>query len=300
MAGLFISYRRDDAAADVDRLVNDLSWRCRRDRVFTDRDIRAGDDFERVLVEKIKSCDVVLVVMGPHWLDVKSPDTGKRRLDEEHDWVRMEVALALEKEKLVIPVRIAGAPFPKPEQLPLPIRDLAKKNALDLGRSRRASDLNALVEQFPPSLGVRRDVTGEEAAGWTSVFLVPIALLVSVHLLAMFALSDWLVDSLPAWVPVDARVFSFALALILGARQALQFRSLFGDRLRIGFAIALGATVLDSILVPLLGGADIVPRSAAEVVSFTLLLAGTLGAYLIGAELVALWLAQGFDRREAR
>jgi TIR domain len=300
MAGLFISYRRDDAAADVDRLVNDLSWRCRRDRVFTDRDIPAGADFRQVLVKKIETCDVVLVVMGPHWLDVKSPDTGKRRLDEEHDYVRMEVALALEQDKLVIPVRIAGAPFPRAEELPEPIRDLAHKNALDLGRSRRAADLNALVEQFPPSIGVRRDVTGEQAAGWTSVFLVPIALLVSVHLLAMFAVSDWLVDRLPGWVPVDARVFSLVLALVLGARHAFQFRSLFADRLRIGSVIAIGAAVLDSILVPLLGRADVVPRSAVEFIAFTLLFVGILGAYLVGAELVALWLAQGFDRREGR
>jgi hypothetical protein len=296
MAGLFISYRRDDAA-DVDRLFNDLAWRCSRDRVFMDRDIPAGADFRDVLTRKLDSCDVVLVVIGPQWLELRNPETGNRRLDEEGDYVRMEVALALEKGKLVIPVRIAGARFPQADELPEAIRELAKRNALDLGRSRRAADLNDLVKQFPPSL-----VCGEEPSGhpgsWTSVLLVPIVLLASTHVIAMFWLSDWLQDWLPAWVPVDARLFSVALSLVLGARLALQFRTLLGERLRIGFSIAIGATVLDSVLVPLLGGADIVPKSGTEVLAFTLLFAGILGGYLVGAELAALSLTRGRDGRE--
>jgi len=289
MAGLFISYRRDDAAADVDRLFNDLTWRCRRDRVFMDRDIPGGADFKEVLSAKLETCDVLLAVIGPKWLDLTNPETGRRRLDDENDYVRMEVALALEKKKIVIPVILPEARFPNAEELPESIRALAGKNAFDLRRSRRALDLNDLVKQFPLSAGCGQELTIEGAGRvWVYLLLVSIAVLTSVHVFAVF------------WLPVDARLLSAALSFLLGAGHTFQFRLVRWAKLLIGVGIAVGSVVLDSVIVPLLGEESIIPQSAAEVREFALFVALILAAYLAGAVLADGLLSRGKDRRGPR
>jgi hypothetical protein len=53
MAGIFISYRRDDASGHAGRLFDRLAARFGRDRVFMDvTDIAPGEDFTRVRDEK--------------------------------------------------------------------------------------------------------------------------------------------------------------------------------------------------------------------------------------------------------
>src|SRR4051794_38513017 len=98
MAGIFISYRRDDAAADAGRLHDDLRRRHTRD-VFLDLSMRAGVDFHEALFARVKSCDVLLALIGPRWLQARNEVTGERRLDEESDYVRQEIEAALTMHK---------------------------------------------------------------------------------------------------------------------------------------------------------------------------------------------------------
>ena len=69
MGGIFINYRGEDsqtAAALIDR---ELTARFGSDRVFLDcRSIPAGSDFADELLERVRACSVLLVVIGPHWL----------------------------------------------------------------------------------------------------------------------------------------------------------------------------------------------------------------------------------------
>jgi hypothetical protein len=89
MAGIFINYRQEDAAADAGRLFDDLRRRCKDEHVFMDLTIEAGKDFRAALSEKLETCDVLLALMGPRW-----------PLDEEQDFVRLEIATALAHDKL--------------------------------------------------------------------------------------------------------------------------------------------------------------------------------------------------------
>jgi hypothetical protein len=74
-------------------------WWCnrmpRRDRIITlDVDsIPLGSDFIKVLREEVGKCDTLLAIIGRHWLDARDAD-GKRRLDNENDFVRVEMATA--------------------------------------------------------------------------------------------------------------------------------------------------------------------------------------------------------------
>ena len=59
-------------------------------------------------------------------------DGGARRLDDPHDLVRQEIALALERDKKVIPVLFDDTPVPPADLLPEPLKALADCDAFTL------------------------------------------------------------------------------------------------------------------------------------------------------------------------
>jgi hypothetical protein len=80
-------------------------------------DIPAGVDFIEHLEMQLLCCDVFLTVIGRHWLDARD-DAGHRRLENDDDYVVVEVAEALARNICVIPVVVDGAEMPRPHQLP--------------------------------------------------------------------------------------------------------------------------------------------------------------------------------------
>src|SRR5262249_16121478 len=96
--GIFISYRRDDASFLAERLYKRLLLDFPREQIFTDIDsIIAGDDFAKVIQKMVDKCDVLIAVIGAHWL-TSSDREGQRRLDNPQDFVRMEIGAALKRE----------------------------------------------------------------------------------------------------------------------------------------------------------------------------------------------------------
>src|SRR5262249_35200487 len=69
---------------------------------------------------------VVLVLIGKAWLTAQDPG-GRRRLDLENDWVRLEVARALERNIRVIPILVDGAGMPSLEYQPAPLAGLSRR-----------------------------------------------------------------------------------------------------------------------------------------------------------------------------
>ncbi len=70
MSKLFISYRRDDSADVAGRLHEKLEGHFGRGSVFMDIDaMRLGLDFRKQLTDAVNQCDVLLAVIGDHWLD---------------------------------------------------------------------------------------------------------------------------------------------------------------------------------------------------------------------------------------
>jgi hypothetical protein len=78
---VFISYRRDDSGGYAGRLYDTLSRQFGHGRVVVDvHSIRPGENFQAVIGRQIVQCDVMLVVIGPHWLSAVDPK-GRRRID---------------------------------------------------------------------------------------------------------------------------------------------------------------------------------------------------------------------------
>jgi len=98
MRAIFISYRRDDTEGHAGRLFQDLCERFGKDSVFMDvAGIEPGRDFRRVIEEQVASCGVLLAIIGKAWLTAADV-TGKRRLNDAHDFVRLETASALKRD----------------------------------------------------------------------------------------------------------------------------------------------------------------------------------------------------------
>src|SRR6516164_11410919 len=101
---IFISYRRDDSKHAAGRLFGHLAQKFPTSRIFMDIDkIDPGEKFAEVIKERVESCQILIAVIGPHWLDARDAD-GKRRLDNPEDFVRLEVSAALERGIRVMPV----------------------------------------------------------------------------------------------------------------------------------------------------------------------------------------------------
>src|SRR6266849_9844494 len=121
---VFISYRREDAADAAGRLYDSLTDHF-RDQVFMDIDtIEPGVDFIDVVNQAVGSCDVLLALIGRQWttaVDAK----GRRRLEDEDDFVRLEIKAALDRKVRVIPVLLQGASMPGSDELPQALSGLS-------------------------------------------------------------------------------------------------------------------------------------------------------------------------------
>ena len=144
--GIFLSYRRADAAPYARLLQFQLRERFPDVRVFMDLDsIEAGLDFAEVIREAVDSCAVLVALIGRQWATL-ADEEGRRRLDDPDDFVRFEVQAALERGVRVIPVLVDGARPLRQQHLPSELEKLARLNALELSYGRYEYDADRLLE----------------------------------------------------------------------------------------------------------------------------------------------------------
>lgn len=146
MSAIFISYRRDDSAGYAGRLFDNLARQFGRDRVFMDIEtLEPGVDFVNGIDQAIASCAAVIAMIGPQWIEARERD-GRRRLDNPNDFIRLEIASALQRDVRVIPVLVHKAAMPAEEALPEPLKPLARLQAFDISDNRWDFDVERLAE----------------------------------------------------------------------------------------------------------------------------------------------------------
>jgi TIR domain/Sel1 repeat len=153
-----ISYRRDDGGLYAARLYDQLSEKFGFDRLFMDIAILPGEDWVQAIQRRIDEAAAWLVVIGPKWVHSVN-SRGERSLDDSQDYVRMEIAAALERRIAVIPVLVAGAAMPRSEELPTELRELARRQAIALDSSNFNQGVEELIYALehidaPPSLTI--------------------------------------------------------------------------------------------------------------------------------------------------
>jgi TIR domain len=124
-----------------------------KESAFLDVDaIPLGTNFAKVLHEEVVKCGVLLAVIGPNWPDARDEE-GNRRLDDPTDFVRIEIAAALQRDIPVIPILLDGARIPKANQLPEALKELSSRNGLDVRHASFHDDIERLISGLQDKLG---------------------------------------------------------------------------------------------------------------------------------------------------
>ncbi len=156
MKKAFISYRRQDTEGYAHSLYDRLRMNFNNRQIFMDvDDIKPGEDFVKILQDNLKDCAVLIVVIGKQWLDIKN-SRGQRRLDNSADFVRIEVATALERGIPVIPVLVNGATMPVSEALPDNLKALSQRHAVVLTGVSYEHGIEQLVSSIERYFGTKR------------------------------------------------------------------------------------------------------------------------------------------------
>lgn len=178
--GVFVSYRRDDAAHITGRIHDALVARLGPQRVFMDVDsVAPGEDFVKKIRDTIDASEVFLVVIGPGWLNARTAD-GRRRIDLPGDFVRIELSAALTRGVKIIPVLVDGAQMPRQEDLPEDVAQMVRHNAVFLGHATFRRDMEALAASIaPPDLATRMKSPQGLALAAGALSLVALALVLT-------------------------------------------------------------------------------------------------------------------------
>ena len=143
---VFISYRREDSSKWTKSLFNLLAANLGLEKLFLDvENILPGVDFAKSILGALHQCDVLLVMIGPKWLEL-TDETGDRRIDNPLDYVRMEI----EKSFLGtgLPVLVGGATMFKKEWFPENIQPLNRMQGIELREFFFEGDIALLINRI--------------------------------------------------------------------------------------------------------------------------------------------------------
>jgi hypothetical protein len=136
---IFISYRRTGSSDVVGRLRDLLVAEFGESNVFMDvYSIAVGADFRHTIRDAIDSIDVLLLAIGPGF------DTA--RLQQDDDYLRLEISAAVRHDKLIVPFVHGNATMPAAAEFPDELREIAFRNTAPLrGDPDFARDAASLV-----------------------------------------------------------------------------------------------------------------------------------------------------------
>lgn len=175
MTRVFVSFRNGDEPYAAAMLYHALADRLGDELVFrSSNSIPLAARWADRIWEHLDASDVVMVVIGPRWLSV-TDHTGRRRLWQDDDWVRQEVARALSAGKEIAPVLIAGVPRLTEKDLPESIAALAAVQSRIIDHRDLVTTIgqvvDAVVGLLDPPPGPPE--TGRSRGGWLRVWNLP-------------------------------------------------------------------------------------------------------------------------------
>lgn len=146
---IFISYRRDASAGYARAILQKLTEHFDREQIFIDVDsIEPGLDFLEAIENAVGSCKILLAIIGKNWLS--------DRLQNSTDYVRIEIAAALDRNVRVVPVFHDGARMPLASDLPGDLVALTRRNGIMVSHEGFDADVGRLIDI------VRKDVAPRE------------------------------------------------------------------------------------------------------------------------------------------
>jgi tetratricopeptide (TPR) repeat protein len=179
---VFISYRRDEAAAYAGRIADCLGELVGAHRVFMDvEDIQPGQNFATAIDQTLANCAVVLVVIGPQWSELLE----QRAREGQADYVVHEISAALARKANVVPVFVGGATAAALARLPATLADLSFHQAVELHDTSFKDDCARLVA----SLDLAR--TGSVRTRWLWSAVAATVAVVALVFAATMGIGPW-------------------------------------------------------------------------------------------------------------
>jgi hypothetical protein len=150
---IFVNYRREDEPGFAIALFGYLEQALSPEQLFMDVEggIAPGQDFVHVIEEQVNVCEIMLVLIGSKWLTA-TDESGRLRLQDPQDFVRIEIDSAIRLGKQIVPVLLHKTQMPRADALPEPLKPLARLHAVRLTQERFKSDAQVLIKvlQGPP------------------------------------------------------------------------------------------------------------------------------------------------------
>ena len=272
MTKIFLCYRREDSGGYAGRIQDQLAQALGSDVLFMDVDaIPLGANFVRVLHDEVAKCEVLLAVIGRNWLDARD-ERGSRRLENPNDFVRVEIAAALQRNIPVVPILVDGARIPDARQLPKELEELSLRNGIDVRLASFHNDVSRLIHGLKTQLNI--DIKRRQEISRLAFFCA-----IGTGLLYIpFVLLFFFVWHLAT---VDPTSIVLSATLWMGCSAAAGIRSLVHGALAVGAAASMIVFFLSIWTGPLLGD-----RSLAFIAS-----ANALNAVWFGASFyVTIWI----------
>jgi hypothetical protein len=161
--GIFVSYRRGESDVHAGRLADRFIEHFGEHRVFYDVDLtEPGVDFIGQIQSAVDSSEVLLAVIGKNWVTA-TDSAGQKRLENPHDYVRIEIATALKRNIRVIPVLVQGAAMPSANELPNDLTPLTHRRAFELHDDSWRKEVQHLTTVLESVAG-RKEEEGAEPA----------------------------------------------------------------------------------------------------------------------------------------
>lgn len=132
--------------------------------------IPLGGDLAEVISAEVAQCETLLAIIGPRWLELL-----KAREGDPKDFVRIEIAAALERGIPVIPVLVDGAKMPHKGDLPEVLRGLELRSGAEIARRTFQSD----AEDLAARLGLAKPAAPRRPVGAWLFGTAAVAILVA-------------------------------------------------------------------------------------------------------------------------
>jgi TIR domain len=168
---VFLCYRREDAQLSAGRIADFLSNRLGDECVFRYSE-HEGVPFEAI-TKKLSDSEVVVVLIGDRFL--KASD-GRRWLDDQDDFLRVELETAFARYCPVIPLLLEYASLGYSQDYPDTLRPLSRINPVRVSDRHFVADCENLLKVIersrsspPPPPGEREKISAEDLVlKWSS------------------------------------------------------------------------------------------------------------------------------------
>jgi hypothetical protein len=148
---VFINYRHDDTWGEAQLLYDRLANSFGSENVFLDaRSLQPGMKWLEEIKSHRASCEVLLSLIGPHWISIMKAREQAAIVQPAEDYVRYEVQYALRPNSgiCVIPVLVGDdVPF-SAEALPRSLQALAKIEVAQVRQKQFEEDIARLISRI--------------------------------------------------------------------------------------------------------------------------------------------------------